>query len=396
MTVDKEPQRATVLIVDDQQNWRDLIQDVLKDEFECETARDYKDALSRLSGRRSPFHVVISDMNLAEDIVSNEDGLELVKTIQSYGGYTNTIVITGYPSIETVRQAFVDLAVFDYIEKFPEGGLDPQALIQNVRRAAESAITKRWENRVLLAEDNADWVQRLSIALDQDGYVVENVTTYGGALERIKRLNYRLLVTELVLENAPIQHGLKFIEQVKMFSPQTQVIIVSDAGTKETVRVAFAKLGVIDFISKMPDGDFDIEGFRQDVSQLYMPVHELFIVAEFEHELEGKTLRLGQECVLVLSGREALLRPDRATSIRLPPVKDNLEIEVAVSVESSESVRITPTTNQRWVVPTTGKVKDLRFGLIPQNPGRFSVQVELFGEAGLWRHLDLSLDVDGN
>jgi ActR/RegA family two-component response regulator len=388
--------RNTVLIVDDQVQWRNLLSEVLADEFECTSVSSYEEARSALVSHRAPFHVIVADMNLDDAEIANREGLNLVRLAQSYGGYTNTIIITGYPSIETVRQAFVDLAVFDYIEKYPPGGLDPQVLIQNVHRAAESARIKRWENRVLLAEDNTDWLRRLSIALDQDGFIVENITTYREALERIKQTSYRLLITELVLENAPIQQGLRFIEQVRAFSPQTQVIIVSDAGTKETVRLAFAKLGVADFISKMPDGDFDMEGFREDVRQLYMPAHELFLVAEFEHELEGKALRLGQECVLVLSGREALLRPDRATSIRLPPVKDSIEMEVAVSVEGAQNVGITPTTNQRWVIPTTGKVKDLRFGLVLQNPGHFSVQVELFGEAGLWRHLELSLDVDGD
>jgi DNA-binding NtrC family response regulator len=85
------------------------------------------------------FDVVILDLRMP-----GMDGMTVLKTIKEKWPESEVIIITGYPSIETAKQA-VRLGVYDYIAK-PVG---PDEVV----RATNAAVTqKRWS----LHRDRAD------------------------------------------------------------------------------------------------------------------------------------------------------------------------------------------------------------------------------------------------
>ena len=69
----------SVLIVDDQDNWRDLLKEVLEKELEVIMAESYSEALDAISKRANPFHVVVTDMRLKDGQLGNEDGVKLIE-----------------------------------------------------------------------------------------------------------------------------------------------------------------------------------------------------------------------------------------------------------------------------------------------------------------------------
>ncbi len=115
--------RHSVLIVDDQQNWRDLLSDLLKytNQFDVENAETYHDALNRIELRNIPYSVVITDVRLVDEDRLNEDGLRLIEKLNNMKGSTKTIVVTGYPSHEIARK-LLKLDAYDYFEKYPSDG----------------------------------------------------------------------------------------------------------------------------------------------------------------------------------------------------------------------------------------------------------------------------------
>lgn len=119
--VNKTPQASStkkaILIVDDQPNWRKLFVELLEDEYTTITASNYPQALETLLLQKPPFHLVIADLRLNDEDDSNEDGLRLIDMCNRMGKYTKAILVTGYPSIETVKRAFKDLDVVEYIDK---------------------------------------------------------------------------------------------------------------------------------------------------------------------------------------------------------------------------------------------------------------------------------------
>jgi DNA-binding NtrC family response regulator len=90
------------------------------------------DALQAME--RDPFDVILLDLRMP-----GMDGMTVLKTIKEKWPESEVIVITGYPSIESAKEA-VRLGAYNYIPK-PVG---PDEVID----AASNAVThKRWSLR---------------------------------------------------------------------------------------------------------------------------------------------------------------------------------------------------------------------------------------------------------
>jgi len=135
-----------VLIVEDHPNWRNLFEELLEDKYDVSAKESYEEAAAALlSHQDDPFHVAVVDIRLNDEEPTNEQGIEIANWLKKMSKYTNTIVVTGYPTVRTMREAFQDLAVFDYVEKYPESGevFDRKRFLDVVHRAVSDAQRKR-------------------------------------------------------------------------------------------------------------------------------------------------------------------------------------------------------------------------------------------------------------
>lgn len=160
--------KAMVLIVEDQPNWREIFSDLLADKYEIISVGSYNEALRALE-RDPPFDVAVVDIRLDDKDQANEEGLCLIEQINNRGDPTNTIVVTGYPTIRTARKALRNLNAFDYIEKYPEDGtsFDVVGFLQIVSKAAESSVGNppdRLMQEVSAVEDDPRQQETLSTA----------------------------------------------------------------------------------------------------------------------------------------------------------------------------------------------------------------------------------------
>ena len=120
-----------VLVSDDQQDVLEAIRLLLKGAgHQAETADSPKSALA--AAERSPFDLILMDMNYSRDTTSGDEGLALLDSLLKHDHSTPVIVMTAWSS--------VDLAV------------------DAMRRGAADFIQKPWDNERLLAtiEKQAD------------------------------------------------------------------------------------------------------------------------------------------------------------------------------------------------------------------------------------------------
>lgn len=47
--------KYSALVIDDQDNWRELLSDILEDQFEVTSVKDYESALDAIAIQRPPF-----------------------------------------------------------------------------------------------------------------------------------------------------------------------------------------------------------------------------------------------------------------------------------------------------------------------------------------------------
>jgi DNA-binding NtrC family response regulator len=122
-----------ILIVDDEEVVRRSFTRVL-DGAQCrtESAVDGEEALRALARER--FDVVLLDQRMP-----GTDGMTVLKTIKARWPDSEVVMITGYPNVDTAKEA-VRCGAFDYLAK----PVAPDAVIH----AARSAILrKRWALR---------------------------------------------------------------------------------------------------------------------------------------------------------------------------------------------------------------------------------------------------------
>jgi 3',5'-cyclic AMP phosphodiesterase CpdA/FixJ family two-component response regulator len=125
----------TVLVVDDNPSWRDLVCQVL-DEYTVVAAASSADVFKAMLLQPTVhFDIAIIDKNL-HDKPGDDSGLVLAREIKSKMPDCQIIVLTGYADVPSARLAFTDVDVFDYLEKHPGGeGFDNVKLREIVYKA---------------------------------------------------------------------------------------------------------------------------------------------------------------------------------------------------------------------------------------------------------------------
>ncbi len=123
-----------ILVVDDEQDIRELVAGVLEDEgYESRTAANSDDALEAIAARRPSL--VLLDVWLAG---SRLDGLELLDEIKRRDSSLPVVVISGHGNIDTAVAAIRKGAV-DFIEK----PFEAERLLLMVARATETESLRR-------------------------------------------------------------------------------------------------------------------------------------------------------------------------------------------------------------------------------------------------------------
>ena len=102
-------QRANLLIIDDEEQIRNLLVAILQNLYRCCIASSAEEALTAL--RESTFDLVISDVDMG-----GMSGLELVPRVHSLAPDTVVVMISGNQDIETAIAA-MRVGAFDYITK---------------------------------------------------------------------------------------------------------------------------------------------------------------------------------------------------------------------------------------------------------------------------------------
>lgn len=121
-------QKPSILIVDDDEDTRAMLQTVLsRDEYDVTTAGSAEDALRKLSVLS--YESVVTDLRLP-----GMDGVQLLREIQRRWPDTVSIVLTAYPTLDTAVAA-LRAGAHDYLSK--------PCPSTEIRRSVEDGLAKR-------------------------------------------------------------------------------------------------------------------------------------------------------------------------------------------------------------------------------------------------------------
>jgi len=142
--------RACVLIADDEPDIREVLFDLLSDDYECRTVSSAEDALACL--RAMQFDVVLSDINM-----EGMNGLEMIPHVLALAPDTTVVMVSGAQTVESAIEA-LRAGAFDYVTK----PFDLRHVEAAVKRALEHKrlreTKRRYENYLedLIAQRTAE------------------------------------------------------------------------------------------------------------------------------------------------------------------------------------------------------------------------------------------------
>ncbi len=125
--------KANILIVDDEEVVRlSHLRSLEGSECNAQAAEDGRQAIELME--QHPVDVVLLDLRMPD-----LDGMDVLRTIKQRWPDSEVVVITGYPSIESAKQA-VRLGAFDYLAK-------PVGPNEVIKAASDAMNQKRWALR---------------------------------------------------------------------------------------------------------------------------------------------------------------------------------------------------------------------------------------------------------
>ncbi|MBI5025780.1 MAG: response regulator [Nitrospirae bacterium] len=120
-------------------------------------------------------------------------------------------------------------------------------------------MKKKKEIKVLLVDDEVDFVDTLAQRLRMRELLVDAVYDGEQALSFIKKIEPDVIVLDLKM---PGLHGIDVLREIKNSSPNIQVIILTGHGTEKDEEEA-KKLGGFDFLRKPADIDLLVAKIKE-------------------------------------------------------------------------------------------------------------------------------------
>jgi YesN/AraC family two-component response regulator len=181
--------------------------------------------------------------------------------------------------------------------------------------------------KVLVVDDEEIVRYSLKNILTSNGFTVDDVPSAEEALKKIYETNYHLVLSDLVLEG---MGGLELLENIKVISPRTLVILITGYGSVKTA-VDAMRLGVYDYLLKPCDENelllrvrraLEMQTFGSEQKRL----HELSAIAKTSVTLSD---RINTPLNIILGNIEILqLIPDLENQTKIQETLKVMETQI--------------------------------------------------------------------
>lgn len=251
-----------ILVIDDEEIICSLLKDTLTDEgYHVETVTNGTEGLEKLL-KGEPFDILLTDIRMPK-----KDGMQVLKEAKDRVPDIITIIMTGYPSIETIRESS-EYNAFDYITK----PLDPDEVCEcmkrslEVRKLSKELKTPEKPPRILIVDDMQSALFLSEGILQDEGYHAEIAQNGTEAIEKFKQKYFDVVVADL---HMPGMDGIELLNNIKKLNIRTMVIIMTARPSIESAIMAFRR-GAYDYITKPIDPDTIINTIQRGLEKYHI------------------------------------------------------------------------------------------------------------------------------
>ncbi|MCZ7379965.1 MAG: response regulator [Candidatus Methanoperedens sp.] len=169
---------------------------------------------------------------------------------------------------------------------------------------------------ILVIEDDRKMRDGLVEILKDEGYRVESAENGQSGLDKLKKKDFDVVMTDLMM---PVMGGMEVLREIKRTKPKTSVIIITAFGTIENA-VDAIKVGASDYITK----PFKIDEIQTKIRKVLA-----------ETEFEKVTPLLDSDVIKAISNpirKDTIKLLDKEGKLRFTEIKNTLKIDDATKL----------------------------------------------------------------
>jgi len=194
-----------VLIVDDEENMRRTLSDILRREgYDTTAATTGEEAVELCS--KEGFDIVLMDVRMP-----GISGVEAFRRIRRNKEGVRVILMTAF-DLDELKQAALDEGAIAFLPK----PLDLEKTIDLIGGVRETAI--------LVVEEDESIADELSAELTEQGYRVTVTASPHDALELVEQIRFDLIFLDV---NLPAMNGLELYLAIKEITPGSVAIMIT-------------------------------------------------------------------------------------------------------------------------------------------------------------------------
>lgn len=237
-----------ILIVDDEKDWAHTMAIRLERAgYQAEVAFDPAQAMERAVNSKP-------DLMLLDIMMPAGGGLKVLENMRSRMKTFSipVIIITGMDADKETKEAEEKFGISGYFMK----PVDMEVLLVKLKE-----VLAKERKKILIVDDEEDWVRVLAIRLERSGYQVAVAFDAAQAMEQAIQLKPDLIFLDIML---PAGGGLKVLETIRK-NPRTlsvPVIVITGKEWDGETRIAAGKLGVFGYFIKPVNMDELLEKLK--------------------------------------------------------------------------------------------------------------------------------------
>jgi two-component system alkaline phosphatase synthesis response regulator PhoP len=236
-----------LFVVYENRAWADTIRELKADGFDCQSAPATGRGTDILGRLQVPNVVLVLD--LAPDPVH---AMATLAAVRRQAPLVPVVVVAHDPSIEFARR--IRLAGVFYMALDPVGVDEMRSVLTSafkcLGRARTDTSTCRTRRRVLIIDDDADFVASTAALLESQGYAVSNARNAKEGLEKVLEESPDLLVLDIMMEHDSagyqVNQALKFGAGFECHR-HVPILMVSSISVDPATR--FSMAGEVDMIT---------------------------------------------------------------------------------------------------------------------------------------------------
>jgi RNA polymerase sigma factor (sigma-70 family) len=301
---------SRALVVEDDPSWQQILSEILEDAaLEVDISGTFDDAARNV--RESPHRLAVVDLSLSGGDYQNDDGLRILKALHRLDPGCQTILLTGFATVELAVRVLTEYGAFTFLRKEKFNRAQFQDLISKaLARAPDyeragsrsddkpispgetSDLSGSQKPYVLVVEDDAGWRSILSELLFDEGCKVRLSASFGDALGHMRREKYALAVVDLSLsDNLAFEQtnsggqleGYAILETAR--TANIPSIVVSGIASAEEIQSVYRDYSIFAYLEKQSFDRMTFQQLVKDALRSNLHASELDCLTEREKEV---------------------------------------------------------------------------------------------------------------